>query len=500
METLWNVKKTDKFNSLGFPIECDVAIVGGGLTSLLSAYFLKDSQLNISLFTDKNFTQSASARSNAKITTVNTTLYSDIAKNFNNYYAKYFYDDKKNAVESYIKIIKDHNIECELEKISSFLYATTEQGKLKIQNEIYFFNDENIYYVEHSEILENIITSKLAYEFKNEYSFNPVMFMEALINIMKTYDNITFYENSCVTNINKNSLISNNQKVNFKKCIAGTHFPTFKIFGHYAFKISQEKATLVTFNTSSPLKNMYVSIDNNNLSYRPLNNDTMILVGNNHRTGEQSNQYIEIEKIAQEKFKNVTNVKTYSNQDCVTFDGLPYIDTASILLPNVYIATGYNLFGITSSMMSAKHISNTILNNIAIPKIYSRNRFNLKAQKAEFKKHIKTIIYEFTHKTNKNDNFSKKTILNLQEGEGFTFIHKNRHIGVSMFNGKLIFVNNKCTHLGCPLHYNSESKTWDCRCHGSSYKQNGEFIFSPSNQNLEIINYFDFEEMTKLKE
>lgn len=494
METLWNTQNTATFSSLSTPLDCDIAIVGGGLTSLLTGYLLKDSGLNICIFTDKNFMQSASARSNAKITTVNTTLYSEIAKNYNFDHAKLFYEDKKIAMHSYVKIINDCNISCELEKTSSYLYSTTPIGKNKIQEELNFFDISQINYVKHTEKLENKIYTQLAYEFKNEYSFNPIKFMESIIKIMTLYSNIQFYENSTVTNVKNKSIIVNNHLVTFKKCVLGTHFPTLKLFGQYSFKMYQEKATLVTFKTSNPTKNMYVSIDNNDLSYRPLNSNTMILVGNNHRVGEENKIKIPIENIAYEKFKDISDLKIYSNQDCVTFDGLPYIDTASLFLPNVYIATGYNLFGITSSMISARYISKNILNNKQIPKVYSRNRFNYNMQKDEFKKHIATILYEFTHRTNKKDELSYKSIKNLKEGEGFTFVHKHRHIGVSRYNGKLIFINNRCPHLHCPLHFNNTSKTWDCRCHGSSYNQKGDFIFSPTNQNLEIIDYIDFEE------
>ncbi len=500
METIWEINRVNKFSAVDSPRNYDIAIVGGGLTALLTAYFLKDSALKIGVICDKNFTQSASARSNAKITTVNTSLYSDIAKYYGDKKAEFFYDDKYAAMQSYLKIIKDHNIECDLETTSSFLYAQTKQGELKIKNEMDFFKRTNIPFLSHTEQLENVIDITCAYEFTNEHSFNPVKFMEGIISTIKEYKNIEFFDNSPVTKITNSYLIANTQKVTFDRCVVATHFPPFRILGQFPLKMYQEKGTLATFTTSTPLKNMYVSMEDDTLSYRPLNDNTMILVGNCHQTGEESLQKLDLYNYATKHFKDVENFKTYSNQDCVTFDGLPFVDTACILLPKVYVATGYNLFGITSSMLSAKHISRNILKGTKLPKLYSRNRFNYSAQNKKFKKHIGKVVYEIFHRYNFKDGVSHKTISELAEGDGFTFLYKGRNLGVSKQDGKLIFIVNKCPHLGCPLHYNKDSKTWDCRCHGSSYKPTGKYIFSPTNKNLEIFDYSSYKIKQEYKE
>ncbi len=489
METVWDIGNTHQFDRVDSPATYDIVIVGGGLTALLTCYFLKDSNLRIAVLCDKNFTQSASARSNAKITTVNTSPYFKIAKDFGDNKAKFFYHDKRDAMMSYVKIIKDHNINCDLTRLSSFVYSSTEQGKEDLIKEMDFFTKSNIPFVHHTEPLENFIEIKNAYEFQKEYAFNPVKFMEEIISIVKKYTNIHLFENSRVSKITNNYLVSNNFEIAFKKVVVATHFPPFKLLGQFPLKMYQEKATLCTFKTTSQAKNMYVSIDEDDVSLRPYKNDTMILVANNHRTGEKSLTHLDIEEYIFKNFKNVKDIKTYSNQDCVTFDKLPYVDTACFVLPNVYVATGYNLFGITTSMLSAKHIARKILHDTPFPKLYSRNRFNLSAQKQEFKKHIGIVFHEFTHRSNYSDNISHENLVELQEGEGFTFTYNKKRVGVSKQNGELMFVENKCPHLGCPLHFNKDTQTWDCRCHGSSYRPNGEFIFSPTNKNLKQFEF-----------
>ena len=38
----------------------------------------------------------------------------------------------------------------------------------------------------------------------------------------------------------------------------------------------------------------------------------------------------------------------------------------------------------------------------------------------------------------------------------------------------------RCPHLGCALKYNKEEHTWDCPCHGSRFREDGELIDNPA--------------------
>lgn len=48
--------------------------------------------------------------------------------------------------------------------------------------------------------------------------------------------------------------------------------------------------------------------------------------------------------------------------------------------------------------------------------------------------------------------------------------------------GKVAAASAMCTHMACPLRYNSLNLTYDCLCHGSTFELDGQVINGPATE------------------
>jgi Rieske Fe-S protein len=47
-------------------------------------------------------------------------------------------------------------------------------------------------------------------------------------------------------------------------------------------------------------------------------------------------------------------------------------------------------------------------------------------------------------------------------------------------DGQLLVVSAKCSHMGCELKWNAAETSWDCHCHGSRFRADGQVIEGPA--------------------
>jgi len=79
-----------------------------------------------------------------------------------------------------------------------------------------------------------------------------------------------------------------------------------------------------------------------------------------------------------------------------------------------------------------------------------------------------------------------KSYKNLKIGEGKIVCYKGSKKAVYKDeNGNFHVCSPYCKHLHCQLKFNSNSKTWDCPCHGSRFDIDGKIIVAPTVENLD---------------
>jgi len=430
--SLW-LKDVDipQFGKLNYKAETDVLVIGGGIAGILTAYFLKQKGIDCILVEKNKICSGTISGTTAKITFQHGLIYSDIIKSCGKDMAKMYMEANKAAFDEYNKLCE--KIDCDYEIKDNYVYSANNRQKL--EKEINAL-DKIGYKAELVESLDIPIKTVGAVKFPKQAQFHPIKFLTEIAKELK------IFENTFVLEINGKSVITNCGKIRAEKVVVATHFPFIDSHGSYFLKLYQHRSYALALKGAKDVKGMYVSDSMTGISFRNYK-DLLILVGGSHRTGKKGGSYNEIERFARIHYPQSKIKFKWATQDCISLDKMPYIGRYSKNTTDMYVATGFNKWGITGAMVSAMILSDIISGRSnEYAQVFSPSRSILKPQLA---------VNGFEAITNILNPFGRR-----------------------------------CPHLGCSLNWNKAERSWDCPCHGSRFTSDGKVIDNPANGNIKM--------------
>ncbi|HII4513935.1 FAD-dependent oxidoreductase [Clostridium perfringens] len=476
MKSVWSEScKFRKREALNKDIKTDVLVIGAGIAGILTAYMLKQKGRDVVLIDAAEIASGNTKNTTAKITSQHDLIYSKLITEFGEEKARQYAKANELAIKKYKEIIEDKRIECDFEEKPAYVYSLNEVDVLK--EEAKAAKKLGIYaeFVQKANLPFKI---NGALKFNNQAQFNPLKFLKDILN------ELVIYENTRALEIKENLVVTSGGNITAKNIVVATHYPIMNAPGYYFMKMHQERSYVLALENKSEVDGMYIDLNKEGYSFRTYNN-LLLLGGISHRTGEneEGGSYDELRKVAKRLYPKAKEKYHWSAQDCMTIDGIPYIGRYSSETPNIYVATGFNKWGMTSSMVSAMIISDMILEKENdFSEIFSPKRFDLSLS-------INNIANDLIE-TAKNFIAQKvyipsSEIEHIKNGHGGIIEYNGEKVGVyKNKEGKEFFVSTKCPHLGCQLSWNADELTWDCPCHGSRFDYKGRLIGSPATKDL----------------
>ncbi len=426
MNSVWvDSAKRRKFTPLTKSIKTDVLIIGGGMAGILCAYMLKKAGVDCVLVEAKRICDGITKNTTAKITLQHGLIYSRLIKQFGQDAAKLYLKAQSRACKEYERLCAD--IDCDYEKKDSYVYSLNDRGK--IEKEADALSRIGLK-AQFCEAVNLPIAIAGAVKINNQAQFHPLKF------VFEIAKELPIYENTKVLELMPNKAVTEHGDIRCKKMIIATHFPYLNKHGGYYLKLYQDRSYVLALDGAQDVDGMYVDESGKGLSFRNYKN-LLLLGGGAHRTGKQGGNWRVLEEFTAANYTSAKILNRWATQDCMSLDGVPYIGQYSKSTPDLYVATGFNKWGMTSSMVSAMILTDELLgrkNDYA--RVFSPSRSILHPQLA----------------------------INAFES----------------LIGILTPTVPRCPHLGCALKYNPDEHSWDCPCHGSRFSKNGELIDNPA--------------------
>ncbi|MHB8130016.1 MAG: FAD-dependent oxidoreductase [Mobilitalea sp.] len=462
--------------SLQGDINTEVAVIGAGLAGILTAYLLQERGISVVVLECKEAGSGITKNTTAKITSQHGLIYRKLLMYKGEERTWEYAMANQKAIENYEEIINRLDIDCDYEIMPNYIY--TLDNDLRIKQEVEAAKKVGLpaVYTRDTTLPFQVMA---AVRFDHQAQFHPLKFLDAVAK------KLTIYEHTRVTEVCKEGLIITDKgRVKAKSIVIATHYPFINVPGYYFFKIHQERHYLTALEgwdteKKARLDGMYLDADPEGFTFRNYK-DYLIFGSGNHRTGQYKplDAYEKIEAAAREWYPNAKIKYTWSAQDCITPDSIPYIGKYSINTNNIYVATGFNKWGMTSAMVSAMIISDMITGKVnEYQKVFNPRRLMLSGSRKFIKDAaIITISLLSEYLKIPHDKFSE-----IEEGKAGVIKHDGQRIGVYRDKGeKYYFVTTKCPHLGCSLEWNQNELTWDCPCHGSRFDYRGNLISNPA--------------------
>lgn len=485
IESLWIGTTLDTdYPKLEPGLKVDVIVIGAGIAGLNVGYFLRRLGLKVAIIDSGKIATGTSGNTTAKVTSQHGLKYAFLKENFGLEKAKIYAEANEWAIDELEKIVKKENIDCDLTRLPAYVYAMEEDGLKEILKEVETAKEIGlpVSFIKKIEGLQFSILG--AIKFENQAYFHPRKYLLALAEKIKNKGGYIFEKTEAfgIKEGEGNTVITENVEIKARYVVVATNFPFYKkeFFSQYLYR-ARSYGLAAQLNNSLP-EGEFIGKDGNRLSFRKHKSgekEWSIIGGESHDLGMEENidHFSRLEKTAAENFSLKEIDYKWAAEDTMTKDRLPYIGA----IPgskNTFVITGFAKWGITTSFVAAKIITDLISGKTnEWESLYSPSRIKSISVFEKFKNMFKGLFKE------KKEDYS-----DLSVGSGkIVSINGEKIAAYKDERGEIHFRSAACTHLGCIVGWNKNNKTWDCPCHGSRFNKNGEVINGPALKPLSEI-------------
>jgi glycine/D-amino acid oxidase-like deaminating enzyme len=446
--SLWLQGNVQKYETLLGETRADVAVLGGGIAGLTTAYLLSAAGVNVALLEARTIGSGTSGHTTAHVTSQHDIVYDKRIARFGFERAKLTADANEGAIRLIAGIVSAEGIECEFTSQDSHVFTKDAKKEREIEDEAEAASKLGI--------MADVISEPNFYSpyvaavrFHNQAMFHPVKYMDGLTQaIVRNGGRI--YEMSRALHISDNVVQTQDGLVRAKCIVVATHIPVVNFPGWYHSKMYQNRSYAVALECAPDLSGMWESADKEGYSYR-LYGTRLIISGGDHRCGTEKSidHYDAIRKYALSAFPASKPTNFWSAQDAITLDGLPYIGRYSEKSNNMFVATGFGKWGMTQGTLSGNILCDLILDKKnPYEEIYSPQR--------------KTVPAAVGHAISMNAVTAW-------------------HLASNAFKTNC----PTCSHFKCKLVWNRDERSWDCPCHGSRFAEDGSVLDTPAIHGIE---------------
>jgi glycine/D-amino acid oxidase-like deaminating enzyme/nitrite reductase/ring-hydroxylating ferredoxin subunit len=472
--------------------ECNVCIIGAGISGLTAAYLLQQDGREVQLIDAFDIGAGESGRTTAHLTAVLDDRFFELEKLFGGQNTRLAARSHDAAIDTIERIVREAELDCDFERVDGVLFCSNPDQKVLLNREARAavsagFGDMVAI---DSLAMPNVRFDGPALRFPRQAMFHVGKYLQGLARaVMARGGHIATGTKAVAVEEGELArvVLEDGRKIRARHVVVATNTPfvdRVKMHTKQAAYRTYVVGFAVAPGAFAPallwdLEDPYHYVR----LVRDVNGgEVLIIGGEDHKTGQAENAGFGFAKLvewAREHFSGLGELKyRWSGQVMEPVDGLAYIGR-NPGDENIYVVTGDSGNGMTHGTLGGMIITDLIAgreNPWTV--LYDPARKTLQAAGSFIDENANVLGHLVKDWARRGDVKDRRTIplgsgAIVREGVSLLAIYRDNEGGFHEFSPA-------CTHLGCVVQWNGVESSWDCPCHGSRFAPDGVVLNGPA--------------------
>lgn len=484
---------TDTSASTGYPAldgrtEADVAVIGGGLAGLWTAWELVQTGHRVAVLEAGRVGAASTGNTTGKATALQSLVFSAIARSAGQEAARRYGQAQTQAVERIAEVSARLGIDCDLERRPAYVYTTLEHALPELHEELQAAVAAGVPATYSTSIgLPFPVAGALRLD--GQIQFHPRKLLVALAADLVRRGSAV-YENTRVVTVDDGepsvAVTETGASVAAQHLVIATGYPITSTPGvRRALKPRRELVVAGPIPAENAPRGMYITLEDSVRSIRtaPLDEARRLLIVAGEKfdpgAGSVGERFETLAAWAAEELGLRKVTHRWSAQDYETRDRVPLVGPASQAPDHAHtwLATGFGGWGLTNAVVAGRLITSGIIGERqpawAAP--FAPGRLDESSGAAPRSGNGRSVV---RHRIEPGE---RAAVAAIRPGEGAILDVGGEHCAAYRDeSGILHMVSAMCSHLGCQVGFNDAEKTWECPCHGSRFTPDGAVLQGPA--------------------